>query len=397
MHSSALSNSAGAPRVLLVNYEFPPLGGGAGNATANIARELARLGVEVMVLTSAFGNLPRRETLDGYDVVRVPTIRRRLHASSVPEMACFMVSAMFAARRWGRDWRPAATIAFFSIPGGPIAWLLRRSDAIPYIVSLRGGDVPGFAYRGIGLFHRLTGGIITRIWRDARAVVANSAGLAALARQHAPDVAISVIPNGVDVERFTPRWAPNDRTGRPQLIFVGRLVHQKGVDLLLSALARLPAKARPFLLIIGDGPIRAALTQQAARLGLAGDVKFAGWVARDDLPALYRQSDIMVMPSRDEGMPNVVLEAMACSLPVIASRVAGNVDLVDEGVTGRTFESDDVGQLATAIAELASAPALATQLGAAGRRKVEREYSWKRVAEGYLAQLGLAAKISSTE
>ena len=108
------------PRLLLVNYEYPPLGGGAGTATAGLARAFTELGCEVVVLTSRFRGQPAREESNGFTIVRVPVLRRRLDRCNPVEMLTFLVSACFGALRVTRGWRPDMTIAFFGIPSGPV-------------------------------------------------------------------------------------------------------------------------------------------------------------------------------------------------------------------------------------------------------------------------------------
>ena len=379
----------GAPaRLLLVNYEFPPLGGGGGAVTANLARELAAMGWSVRVLTSAYAGLSRRQTIDGYEVLRVPTIRRRHDRSSIAEMVLAMAGSMIAAPLVARRWRPDLTIAFFGLPGGPAGWLVERLYGTPYLVSLLGGDVPGFAYRGIGIYHRLSGGVIRALWRGARGVVANSDGLAELARRHAPGLPVAVVPNGVDPVTFTPQAQPR-LPGPVRLLLVGRLVHQKAVDVMLNALASLDEAARPRLTVVGDGPERAALEEQSRRLGLDSGVTFAGWVARDRLADTYRAHDVLVSPSRFEGMSLVLQEAMACGLPVVATRIPGSEELILDGETGLLVTPEDVAGLAAAVARFTAEPALIRRWGLAGRRRVETRYSWRAAAKAYLALGGL--------
>lgn len=386
----------GAPaRLLLVNYEFPPLGGGGGAVTANLARELAAMGWSVRVLTSAYAGLPRRETIDGYEVLRVPTIRRRHDRSSIAEMVLAMAGSLIAAPLVARRWRPDLTIAFFGLPGGPAGWLVERLYGTPYLVSLLGGDVPGFAYRGIGIYHRLSGGVIRALWRGARSVVANSDGLAELARRHAPDLPVAVVPNGVDPVTFTPLTAPR-LPGPVRLLLVGRLVHQKAVDVMLNALASLDEAARPRLTVVGDGPERAALEEQSRRLGLDSGVTFAGWVARDRLADTYRAHDVLVSPSRFEGMSLVLQEAMACGLPVVATRIPGSEELILDGETGLLVTPEDVAGLAAAVARFTADPALIHRWGLAGRQRVETRYSWRAAAEAYLALGGLPTEPGSS-
>ncbi len=370
-------------RILAVNYEYPPLGGGAGNATAHIGRELAALGADVTVMTSAFSGLPKYESFDGLTIRRVPVIRRRPDRCTPPEMMTFLGSALTAALRLSKHIRPEVTLAFFGIPSGPVGLALKKRYGVPFVVSLRGGDVPGFQPYDLALYHRLLGWAIRSVWRRAEAVVANSTGLKMLAEASASDVPIRMIPNGVDTDRFRP-LTENRNGGRVRLGFVGRLVYQKGLDVLLQALALLPVETDWRLEIVGDGDSRKHLETMAHDLDLYGKVHFAGWKERSELPGIYRQIDLFVLPSRDEGMPNVVLEAMASGLPVIASRVAGNEELVIEGQTGYLTPSEDPAALSRVLAESIGNTELRQQMGRAGRALVEARYTWRRVAEAYL-------------
>jgi glycosyltransferase involved in cell wall biosynthesis len=366
-------------RIWLINYEFPPLGGGAGNATRYIARELAALGHDVTVLTTAFGRLPRREEREGYTVRRVRAIRRRRNRSTPLEMISFTFSAIGTALRLARRERPDASIAFFGIPSGPVSLALKGVYGVPYIVSLRGGDVPGFQPYDLALYHRLTKPLIRFIWRCSAAVVANSAGLRDLAMNTAPELPIPIIPNGIDVDQFLPANRLN-REPPPRLLFVGRLTRQKGLVYLLEALVMLDA---PYALAIaGDGDQRAALETRAAELGIGDRIHFAGWCSREEIINHYAAADVFVFPSLDEGMSNAVLEAMACGLPIVATDIPGNAELVVEGKNGYLIPPRDSEALAERLQRLMLSPALREKMGRESRLS-SKAYSWDKVAETY--------------
>ena len=370
------------PSLLLINYEFPPLGGGAGTATFNIARELARMGAEVTILTSAFRGLPRSEYIHGYRVVRIPTLRRRKDRCSIFEMITFMISAALFSLPVARKSRPQMTIAFFSIPCGPIAYLLKRLLRIPYIVSLRGGDVPGYLGQEFAFFHRITAPVTRLVWRNATHVVANSEGLQRLASQAMPDTEIVIVPNGVDFEKFV----PGNGSTQPvlSLLFVGRLHMQKGLDSLLHALSSLlPEDQNYRLSIVGDGPERGPLTQLARDLRLDDRVDFLGWIDRDRIPVIYAAADAFLFPSRDEGMPNAVLEAMAAGLPILATRISGSEELVVDRENGLLVAVDDIPAMTTALGLIISDQTLRHRMGEASRRRIEQYFSWQSTARAY--------------
>jgi len=201
---------------------------------------------------------------------------------------------------------------------------------------------------------------------------------------------VPVIANGVDTQRFTPGQAKN--TSEPaRLLFVGRVVRQKGLDILLPALAALTPGRGFHLDVVGDGSEVKELKALAERLGIGDKVSFLGWRDRDALPGLYARSDVFVFPSRDEGMPNAVLEAMASSLPVVATDIAGNQELVRHGVTGLLTPCEDAPALASALDSLLADRDLAVRYGQAGRDLVQEHYSWRAAAQAYLDLLGKAA------
>lgn len=369
------------PRVLLINYEFPPLGGGAGTATRGIARAMAALDCEVVVLTSRFRGLPHREQRDGFTIVRVPVLRRRVDRAAPHEMLSFLASAVLKTLPLTRGWRPDLCIAFFTIPSGPVGWLLGVTRHVPFIVSLRGGDVPGFEWAPEARrYHRMTKPVMRWIWRHADAVVANSEGLRELAQRTTPELPIAVIPNGVDVPARVP---PAPQLGAPRLLTMGRLTQQKGIDVLLRALTRL--LDLDFALdIAGDGPDRAPLELMARELGLADRVRFLGWVPRERIAQTYADAAAFVLASRIEGMPNVVLEAMAYGRAVICTRVFGAAELIEEGRTGLLVDIESEVQLSDALRRLLTAPELRACMGAAGRRRVEERFTWTATANAYL-------------
>ena len=374
-------------RVLILNSEYPPIGGGAGNASAHIADHLVKMGHEVEVVTARFEKLPRIEQNGRLTIHRIPALRQRLDRSGPLEQLTFALSASFlttsallsASPSLIPRFKPDATLAFFGVPSGIAAWWLKRIFGIPYVISLRGGDVPGFRPYDFERYHKLLGPFLRVIWKDASAVVANSKGLRDLALAFDSRVEIPIIANGVELERYAVSsrdWSP------PRLLSVGRLVHQKGLDLAIRALANLKEMEWEWH-IAGDGGQMDKLKSLASELGIAHRVIFHGWQSREGLVECYKRSNLFLFPSRHEGMPNVVLEAMASGLPIIASRIAGNEELVVDGETGILFPSEDVDLLCAALKKLLNDSALRQRMGDASRRRVEEHYSWENTAKQY--------------
>ena len=201
-----------------------------------------------------------------------------------------------------------------------------------------------------------------------------------------PEQAV-LAPNGVDTERFalpTPaaraaaRAALGLGDGTFTLLFVGRLVQRKGVDVLLRALAATTAARRGRLLVVGDGYERTRLEALAQELGIADAVHFAG--EHGGPASFYAAADAFVFPSRREGLPNALLEAMACGLPSIATRIGGCTDVI-EGDCGVLVAPEDTAALAAELDRLAEEPAHRARLAIAGRRRVVDAFSFAVTAE----------------
>lgn len=197
-----------------------------------------------------------------------------------------------------------------------------------------------------------------------------------------------VIPNGVatgpiDSANPADRLAFGVSERAPMALFVGRIEPQKGLPFLLEA-AEIVARQRPdwHLVLVGEGPDRPALIRQSAEApDLAGRVHWLGF--REDVPALLKAADLLVLPSLWEGMPNVVLEAMAARRAVVASAVEGTEDLVEPGRTGWLVPPASVDPLADALLEAAEDPDRTRQYGLAGRARIEAEFTPARVIRQY--------------
>jgi glycosyltransferase involved in cell wall biosynthesis len=228
-------------------------------------------------------------------------------------------------------------------------------------------------------------------YRCAHGVIANSnAAASVLETEGIPRQRIHVIANGVSLERFSQRSAQRSVN---TIITVANLRQEKAHEVLLAAAARLaPRYPNLQVLIVGDGPRAAELRALATTLGVGTQVSFLGH--REDIPALLAQADAYVLPSRSEAFPNGAIEAMAAGLPVVASRVGGLLDLIDDGRTGLLVKPDDPSALADALESLVLSPAHAAKLGASAREEVTRRYAFDRMVRAfedlYLSQLGTA-------
>lgn len=236
--------------------------------------------------------------------------------------------------------------AHYLFPDGVAAVELGRRLRKPVVLTARGSDVNVIAQ--LALPRRM----ILRAIRGAARVIAVSEALRAeLERLGAPAERIDVMRNGVDLDLFRPAEAAQqpDGTARRQLLIVGHLKPGKGHRAAIESLRLLPDCV---LTIAGDGPMREELSRFARAVGVADRVKFVGRVAHADLVAHYNSADALVLPSEREGMPNVVLESLACGTPVVATRVGGIPEVVTAPAAGVLLESGAAAAVADGVQRL---------------------------------------------
>ncbi len=191
------------------------------------------------------------------------------------------------------------------------------------------------------------------------------------------------IPNGVDTARFYPLYENASQAGRAQVVVcVSKLRYEKGVDVLLQAWHLVQKQApQARLILVGSGPIQPQLTRMAEALNITESVEFAG--LQNDIPTQLHRAGIAVLPSRWEGMPNAVLEAMACGIPCVATRVSGSEDIIQQGVNGLLVASEDYEEMAQALLTLLNDPDLVQDYGQAARTTIEQHYTLEHITDLY--------------
>ena len=376
--------------MLFLAHSFPRFEGDvAGSFLLRLAVALADVGVEVRVLAPAGAGAAE------HDVVRGIPVRRYRYAPRAEEtlaytgnmaetargswrgmraLAGLLGAGALAARRAVREWRPDVVHAHWWFPGGLSTAAPGVLGGRPLVVTLHGSDVR--LARQVRPAHALYGAVAGR----AAAVTAVSSWLFAEARAMAPGVACAVAPMPVDADRYRP---PADDATRRGLLFVGRLTRQKGVHHLLDALARM--RARTTLDVLGRGPEYAALRAQAESLGVAERVRWLDPQPPESLAPYYAGAVALAVPSTEEGLGLVAVEAMFCETPVVAFRSGGITDVVRDGETGLLAPADDVDALAAALDRVATDATLARRLGQGGRALVASRFTPQAAAASYRA------------
>ena len=323
-------------RILVLNYEFPPVGGGGGRACADLCKELAGRGHDLHILTSRAQGLNKEESRDGYMISRVPTGRRSYFRASFLTMLSYVLLGIPPGLRLVRQMKPDIIHVHFAVPTGALAWVLSKLTGIPYVLTVHLGDVPGGVPQKTDRWFRIVAPFIPPIWEGASRVVAVSKFTRQLASAHY-DVPVSVIPNGVVIQ---PDIAVKPLSQPPILIFAGRFQAQKNLPFLIRSLSQI--QDLPWTLkLIGEGQERPLIEGVIAEEGLETRIVFNGWMESEEVEEELLASDILVMPSLSEGLPIVGVQALAKGLAIVANRAGGLEDIVQEGVNGRLCQIGD--------------------------------------------------------
>jgi glycosyltransferase involved in cell wall biosynthesis len=369
--------------VLMLNNEFPPLGGGTGTVNQALFQRFAQIpDLEIDLITSALGRRFEQEQFSEHiRILKVPVNNRNIHHSSNRELLVYAVRALNLALRLCRQQTYALCMAWSAVPAGGVALALRRLTGLRYLVRVCGPDIPGFEQR-YSQVTRLLRPAIRSIWRHAETVVAKCEEEAQMIHDVDKDVEVTIIPNGVDLERFRPGTPPSPN-GPLRLLCVGRLIERKGQRYLIEAVKRLVKNGVNVTLdLVGTGDAETAYRQQVRELGLEAYVRFQGYIPRAEMPTCYKAADVFVLPSYNEGMSVATLEAMASGLPVVVTRTGGMRDLVVERENGFTFVWADIATLTRHLRYFVWDRALVHRMGAAARARV-KSLSWDEIAHQY--------------
>ncbi len=364
----------------MCNYEYPPLGGGAANATECLLKEFAGSQIKIDLVTSFAGKGIATEKLnDRINIYKVGIPKKNLHNWKKTEVFLWLFRAGKLYKKLLSENNYDLAHSYFAFPSGYLCY--RHKNKLPYLISLRGSDVPGYN-NTLKLEYFLLSRLFKSIWSNAGGIIANSKGLAELASKFTPEIGIKVIPNGVFTENFAAKniyKAPNRAI---KLLTVGRLVKRKRIDIAIKAVKLLSdAGVNIGLNIAGGGVMEGSLKALAEKIGVSDKVRFLGIVPRYEIASIYACADIFVMCSEHEGMSNAVLEAMASGLPIISSDCEGISELIEGN--GIVLNQTDETTIAQSIEKLNSDPQLREKMGIISRQRAE-QFSWKRVADAYI-------------
>jgi glycosyltransferase involved in cell wall biosynthesis len=386
-------------KVLMVNYEFPPIGGGGGTTTRFLAKYMVRLGADVNVITANPGKDDYIDHVEGYRIYYVGPTKNKLSGTHIPELARFALTMIYYSKSVIKTVQPDIIHCFFTLPSGSFGLFCKKFYNIPYVVSTLGADVPGFSIGDwrLDVYHAFTKFISKSIWNNASAVIANSKSLHDTCKLFSPNHDIGIITNGVDTDLFYPPTNKKN-TNEVNILFVSRLMLQKGVDTLIKSCNALKERGITNfkLTIVGEGHLKEMMFSLIDKFNLGKHVDFLGWRDLEKLPEIYRNADIFLLPSVMEGMSSVTLQAMASGLPIVASRVKGFEEILEENVNGLMADYKNEEQFADALEKLIKSPELRQKMSQKSIEK-SKQFSWETIAKQYMEYYEKALNIKSKE
>jgi len=365
-------------RVLMLNYEFPPLGGGTANANYYLLKEYAkRSDLKLDLITGSSGRYKVNKFSKNITIhyLNIYKNNKNLHYQSYKDLLVYSIKSLIYAWKLRLRNKYDLVHSFYGIPCAFVAMLLFK----PYIVSLRGSDVPFYNKRFKFLDKYVFVYLSKFVWSRARHVIANSKDLKNLAQKTAPNIDIKIIPNGVDTNFFKSNKKIKKENA---ILFVGRLIERKRADWLISAFARLPKEVqkRWKVWIVGEGPEKRKLERLANDSAVSERIIFLGYQDKQSLKKVYQQAMLYVLSSKNEGMSNTFLEAMASGLPVILSATGGAKEIV----SGNGVIIKDIKDMASAILRLAKNSDLRAEMSKKSEL-ISKNLSWNSVALKYQA------------
>lgn len=372
--------------VLICTDYIPPSGGGVEVVVENLARELADTGIQIILFSLGDGIDDLPEPLKGKNIEVVladPIDLTRL----VGLQSRISLNAPLKLSRTIDQYEPDLIHIhnrfFFTSFIAPIVNSLKPKGEVPVVLTLHLGRIDrigGISSRFARLFEK-TADRLLLMQADRIIAVSNAVADHAKTLNGSSDK-ITVIQNGVDIDKFTPN-PENQGRSDPSILFVGRLVKNKGPDIFLQALPDLFAQHhRVAARIVGQGPMKDILQEQAKELGIENRVEFLGYV--ENMPETMKSADIFCRPSLSEGMPLTLLEAMSCGLPPVVSSVAGVPEVVTHGETGFLVDEPTPNAIADSLDTILSKPTLAERIGRNAREYVVENHDWHSRARDVL-------------
>jgi L-malate glycosyltransferase len=375
-------------KILVINYEYPPIGGGGGVICKDICDEVVRKGHSITVLTSQYGSIPQREIANGVSIIRLPVwMRKKKDVASILSMISYVPLCIKEASSLLRREKYDVIHTHFAIPSGPAGQYVSDKYRIPNVLSIHGGDIfdPSKSlspHDTVGLKQT-----VRKMLVKADRVVAQSSDTKSNAEKYyGVDRKIDIVPLGIRPNKHSAKSRQDLGLPVDKYVFstIGRLVKRKNLEALLLIVKEIQESTPSVLLIMGDGPEKDFIETRIRDLQIGSAVRLLGRVSDEQKFEYLNASDGYLSTAIHEGFGIVFLEAMECGLPVICYDRGGQRDFLKNGKTGYLVELGNKAEFGSRVKELLSSQNMRSEISAHNRSYVE-EFYIDNVAEKYLS------------
>ncbi len=331
-------------RILVLNYEYPPLGGGASPVSRDISVQLHKMGHDVTVVTMGYKDLPACEMQQGVKIYRLKCWRSKKSSCMPWEQYTYLLAVRGFMKKHMQNHDYDVCHVHFVIPTGEAAGWIKKKYKIPYIITAHGSDVEGHNKKlYMRVMHRFLRPSWRKIAKNSERMIAPSTYLQTLMKRECREGNYSYIPNGLNVEKYRDLIRGKEKEKR--ILLMGRMQKFKNIQTVLNAMAKVDMEGWK-VDILGDGPYRERLEKLSVELGLADCVKFYGWIDNNSKEQLefLQKAAIYITASWYENCPMAVLETIAAGCYPLLSDIPAHRQIVSDEEF--YFQKDDVQGLA---------------------------------------------------
>lgn len=335
-------------KILILNYEFPPLWGWAWVVSKQYALWLAKLWNQVTVITTWFNWEKEIEEIWNLKIIRLKSQRKKAFQSNPIEMLSWAFKTIYFLKSYLKENNFDLSIAFFSIPGWIVAKYLKEKYNLDYIISTHWHDIPGFYPEVMKKFHILTNWYTKKIWEKSKKILVLTSDMKKIADNFWDKEKNIIIPNWCYSDFFYPDY--NKKKERFNILFVWRLVDQKDPFTMLKSIKLLKEKSDDFQVnIVWDWPLKNKMIDFVEQNNLQNNVVFSGWVSKEKIREFYQESHIQICSSKVEAMSIAILESLYCWLYILSTPISWNNDMIMEWNNWEFFDIWDYNELANKL------------------------------------------------